>query len=157
MFEDCDGLTNVIIPATVTGIGESAFERCYNLTSVYFYGNALIYDGQYLFEVDDSVTVYYLPNTIGWEATMDGRPTSPLFLSYPVIYNSGQNFGMQTNGFGFTILWATNASVVVEASTNLSNPNWQPVQTNLLVDGSAYFSDLQWTNYPERFYRLCSP
>jgi hypothetical protein len=47
--------------------------------------------------------------------------------------------------------------VVVEACTNLSNPDWQPMQTNLLTTGSAYFSDPQWTNYPNRFYRLRSP
>jgi hypothetical protein len=47
--------------------------------------------------------------------------------------------------------------VVVEACTNLANPDWQPVQTNLLATGSVYFSDPQWTNYPGRFYRLRSP
>ncbi|HOU09308.1 MAG TPA: leucine-rich repeat protein [Clostridiales bacterium] len=33
-FQDCTGLTAVIIPASVTKIGSGAFERCYNLTSV---------------------------------------------------------------------------------------------------------------------------
>jgi hypothetical protein len=46
---------------------------------------------------------------------------------------------------------------VVEACTNLSNPVWQPVQTNTFTAGTAYFSDPQWTNYPGRFYRLRSP
>jgi hypothetical protein len=64
---------------------------------------------------------------------------------------------VQTNCFGFTIAWATNISVVVEACTNLTNPVWQPVQTNMLTTDSAYFSDPQWTNYPSRFYRLRSP
>jgi hypothetical protein len=62
---------------------------------------------------------------------------------------------VQTNCFSFTISWATNIAVVVEASTNLVV--WQSVQTNTLTAGSAYFSDLQWTNYPGRFYRLRSP
>ena len=154
VFADCYSLTNAIIPSSVTSMGEFAFLRCYNLTSIYFYGNALTYDGQYLFLLDDNLTAYYLPNTIGWEATMDGRPTTPIFLPYPTIY-SGQNFGMQTNSFGFTILWATNVPVVVEGSTNLVD--WEPVQTNTLTSGSAYFSDSQWTNYPNRFYRLRSP
>ena len=64
---------------------------------------------------------------------------------------------MQTNGFGFTISWATNIPVVVEACTNLANPLWSPVGTNTLTDGSSYFSDPQWTNYPARLYRLRSP
>jgi len=62
---------------------------------------------------------------------------------------------MQTNRFGFTISWATNISVVVEACTNLAD--WQPVQTNTLTGGTSYFSDPQWTNYPRRYYRLRSP
>ena len=55
------------------------------------------------------------------------------------------------------ISWATNASVVVEACTNLANPVWCAVGTNTLTSGSSCFSDPQWTNYPARFYRLRSP
>jgi hypothetical protein len=79
------------------------------------------------------------------------------FLPNPVILNNDSSFGMHTDGFGFTIAWATNISVVVEACTNLSNPVWQSVQTNALIGGSAYFGDPQWTNYLGRFYRLRSP
>ena len=66
-----------------------------------------------------------------------------------------KSFGGQKSKFGFNINWTSNQVVVVEASTNLIN--WQPVQTNTLTTGSAYFSDPQWTNYPGRFYRLRSP
>jgi hypothetical protein len=64
---------------------------------------------------------------------------------------------VRTNQFGFVISWATNASVVVEASADLAQPIWTPVGTNTLTDGSSYFSDPQWMNYPGRFYRLRSP
>jgi len=47
--------------------------------------------------------------------------------------------------------------VVVEACTNPLNPDWQPLQTNLLTTGSAEFSDPDWTSFPSRFYRLRSP
>jgi hypothetical protein len=46
---------------------------------------------------------------------------------------------------------------VVEACTNLSSPAWQSLLTNTLASGSCYFSDAQWTNSPNRFYRLRSP
>jgi hypothetical protein len=62
-----------------------------------------------------------------------------------------------TNPFSFNINWANGQTVVVEACTNLANPVWQPVQTNTLEIGTASFSDPQWTNYPNRFYRLRSP
>jgi hypothetical protein len=86
-----------------------------------------------------------------------GVPTALWFLPNPMILNFEQDFGVQTNGFSFTISWATNAPVVVEACTNLVSPGWQAIQTNTLMAGAAYFSDPQWTNYSARFYRLRSP
>jgi hypothetical protein len=102
----------------------------------------------------DAATVYYLPGTVGWGGTFGGRPTALWVLPYPLILNNGPGFGVQTNGFGFIISWATNISVVVEACTNLAHPVWSPVRTNTLTGGSSYFSDPQWTNHPARFYRL---
>jgi hypothetical protein len=65
--------------------------------------------------------------------------------------------GVRTNQFGFTIFWATNIPVVIEASTDLTPSSWQRIQTNNLSGGTSYFNDLQWTNYPQRFYRATSP
>jgi len=100
------------------------------------------------------MTVYYLPGSMGWGTTYGDVPTG---LWLPQMQTSGMNFKIHTNQFGFNISWASGQTVVVEASTNLSNPDWQPVQTNTLTTGSAYFNDSQWTNYPGRFYRLRSP
>jgi hypothetical protein len=94
-----------------------------------------------------------LPGTTGWGAMFDGLPTAPWFLPNPLILNHSAGFGVQPGGFGFTISWATNASVVVEACTNLANPVWIPLSTSPLTGGTSYFSDPQWTNYPVRFYR----
>jgi hypothetical protein len=74
----------------------------------------------------------------------------------PQVQTSDASFGIRTNEFGFNVNWASGMTVVVEASTSLTNPNWLPVSTNTLLSGSAYFSDLQWTNYPARFYRVRS-
>jgi hypothetical protein len=102
------------------------------------------------------VTIYYLPGTTGWSAfsTATGVPIVPWFLPNPVVLNNEPSFGVQTNQFGFNISWATNASVVVQACTNLANPVWLPVVTNTLTNGTFYFSDANWTNYHNRFYRL---
>jgi hypothetical protein len=64
---------------------------------------------------------------------------------------------LRTNRFGFNITGSSNLVIVVEACTDLSNPFWSPVGTNTLTDGSSYFSDSRWTNYPARLYRLRSP
>ncbi len=100
-----------------------------------------------------------MPGTTGWGASFGIPygviPSALWFLPNPLILNN--SFGIQTNQFGFIISWATNVPVVVEACTDLANPNWSPVSTNNLSDGSAYFSDPDWTNYPRRFYRIRSP
>ena len=81
----------------------------------------------------------------------------PWFLPNPTILNSGASVGAQGNAFGFIISWATNASIVVEASTNLGNPVWTPIQTNALTNGSFHFSEAMQTNLPGRYYRIRSP
>ena len=154
-FASCESLTNVIIPDNVTSIQDGAFAGCSNLTGVYFEGNAPAADSDAFY--DDPATVYYLPGTLGWGNTFTGVPIVQWFLPQPLILNQGPGFGVQSNQFGFTISWATNVPVVVEACTNLANPIWSPVGTNTLTGGSFYFSDPEWRNYPARFYRLLSP
>jgi hypothetical protein len=148
-------LTSVAIPGSVTSIGDYAFFNCSSLSKVFFNGNAPSV-GPSTF-AGDPATIYYLPGTIGWTTTFGGVPTATWALPYPLILKSTLGFVVQSNGFGFTISWATNLAVVVEASTNLANPTWQPLQTNALTNGSFYFRDLQWTSYPGRFYRIRSP
>jgi hypothetical protein len=155
-FEYDYGLTSVTIPGSVTSIGNGAFYGCTSLTSVYFTGNAPSPTSDSTVFSGDPATIYYLPGTTGWGAMFDGLPTALWFLPNPQILNFEPGFGVQPGGFGFTISWATNASVVVEAATNLANPVWIPVSTSPLTSGTSYFSDPQWTNYPARFYRVTS-
>ena len=109
-----------------------------------------------MFSGATNVTVYYLPGTTGWGSTFGGCPTAPWPLPYPVILTSSPDFGLQTNGMGFTICWATNIPVVVEACTSLASADWLPVGTNTFTNGLSCFIDPQWTNYPIRLYRLRS-
>jgi hypothetical protein len=152
------GLTNVTFGKNVTTIGVYAFAGCSSLTGVYFQGNAPAVDPT-VFGYDGDVTAYYLPGTTGWDvfSTNAMIATLPWFLPNPLILNSEPGFGVQNNAFDFTISWATNVPIVVEACTNLGSPVWQPVQTNTLSGGTSCFSDSLWINYPMRFYRLSSP
>jgi len=173
-FSDCTRLTSVSIGNSVASIGDWAFYRCASLATVtipdgvtiigyhafystlkgvYFKGNAPSGDAS-AFEDGTSATIYYLPGTTGWVPTFGGRPTQ---LWNPQIEASETSFGVQTNRFGFDITWASGRVVVVDACTDLAQPIWSPAGTNTLTDGSSYFSDPQWTNYPGRFYRLRSP
>jgi hypothetical protein len=164
-FYGCIGLSTITIPQSVTEFGTGfdgtyTFAECLNLKSVFFQGNLpsnISYVGS-LFDFGP-VTVFYLPGTTGWAefAITTGVTTALWTLPYPLILNNVPSFGVQSNAFGFTVSWATNLSVVIEASTDLSHPIWSPVTTNAVSGGTFYFTDPQWSNYPSRFYRIRSP
>jgi hypothetical protein len=149
-FNDCPSLDIITIPASVNDIESLTFISCGNLTSAYFEGNAPPDVGN-VFYGDSSTVVYYLPGTTGWGATFGGVPA--------VLWNpQATAFITAGNQFGFNITGPTNATIVVEACTNLANPVWLPVSTNTLSgSGTASFNDPQWANYPNRYYRFSAP
>ena len=152
-FSDCGDLTNVIVGNSVTNVGNLAFAACgYYLKSVYFKGD-LPTIGSSVFANDRNLTVYYLPRTAGWSNSL---VFGSAVLWNPLAQTGDGSFGVQTNRFSFSITGTTNIPIVVEACTNLGGA-WVPLQSVSLTNGSFYFSDPQWTNYPGRFYRLRSP
>ena len=152
-FESCSKLTSLTNPASLTGIGNYAFWACSSLTNVFFLGNAPTNNGVSIFQnANAGLHVYYLPGTTGWDVSFFGRAT---VLWKPLVLTKDGSFGVQTNQFGFNINWASGQQVVVEGSTDLTN--WVPLQTNVLTTGTSYFSDTQWTNNPQRYYRIRSP
>jgi hypothetical protein len=149
-FGGCPGLTDVYIPSSVTSLGDFAFESCNSLTGAYFQGNAPTPGVEVFDDVNAAAKVYYFAGTTGWSTTYGGLPT--VMLNPPAI----TGIGVQSNEFGFTIIGTNTQVVVVEACTNLANANWQPIQTNTLTAASFNFADLEWTNFPIRFYRIGS-
>lgn len=152
-FSYCNNLLTVTVPASVTLMDWNTFIYCGALTGVYFLGNAPDTGGFNPFDYT-SPTVYYLPGSTGWVtfAADTGVPQMPWL---PQIQPAAGGFGGLTNAFGFNLNWASGQTVVVEASADLMN--WQPLLTNTLTGGTAYFSDAAWSNYSSRFYRLRSP
>ena len=153
-FQSCPSLTSLTVPNSVTSIGSLAFNVDPSLVAIYFQGNAPTVASFGFSDIQGAVTVFYLLGTTGWDTNLGGLPTA---LWKPQLQINDGSFGVQTNQFGFNIAWASGQTVVVEACTNFANPVWQPVQTNTLSDGTLYFCDPQWTNYPGRFYRLRFP
>jgi hypothetical protein len=152
-FEECTSLTNVTIDANANrgSIRNYAFASCTNLLAVLIRGNSpYTNDAVNVFDGDSMATVFYLPLTFWWSSTFDGLPTA----LWPIQVQGAQTtFGLPTGQFGFTINWAGGLTVHVYACTNLANNIWTLVGTNTLdANGSAYFSDAQWTNYPSRYY-----
>ena len=148
-------LTSVVLPVSLTNISSYVFEQCQNLQAVYVPSlpPAL---GQEVFEGDTQATVYYLPGTPGWGSSYGGCPTARWVLPYPIIINTPK-FGVHTNRFGFVVSWASNVAVTVEASSSLADISWTPISNTTITNGSFYFNDSDWTNYPVRFYRIRSP
>jgi hypothetical protein len=148
-FYNCRSLTNVTVPDSVSTIGTNAFDSCTSLTGVYFRGDAPSV-GYNVFNADNKLTVYYLPGTTGWD-TWVAPPPAVLWNPQP------QSIGVQTNQIGFTIIGTADIPMAVVASTNHASGSWTTLQSCTLTNGSIYFSDPQWTNYPVRLYRIRSP
>jgi hypothetical protein len=127
-FSMCWSLTNLAIPSSVTNIGAQAFLGSSSLRGVYFNGNAPSPSTDTsVFIADNNATVYYLPGTKGWGSTFGGRPT--------VLWNlqiEPASYGVRTHQFRFNIAGSSNLVIVIEATTNLANPTWHPLQTNTL-------------------------
>lgn len=84
-FGGCSSLTSIALPNSVAIIGDQAFAYCYGLIGVVFNGDAPILGGANVFDNGGNLTVYYLPGTSGWGATLGGRPTAPWLLQQPLI------------------------------------------------------------------------
>ena len=143
-------LTFVTVPASVSSVSDFAFV---GIGLVRFEGNApsgILPFGYF----PGGSLVYYLPGTSGWQTYWGGAPTSPWPSTQPAILTLPPNFGLLNNQFRFRISWATNATVVVEACSNLAAPDWAPVSTNVLSNGWSDFSDPQWANFSSRVYRV---
>jgi len=66
-----------------------------------------------------------------------------------------QAIGIVSGHVTVDLFGPTNAVVVIQAATNLSNPQWIPISTNTLSSaGTGIFEDGPSTNYAHRFYRI---
>jgi len=147
-------LTGITIPSSVTTIGDNAFANCFILVGLYFWGDAPTLGGLSVFKYASKAVVYYLPGSANWYSPFDSVPA---VLWNPTIQTTNATFGVSGNQFGFTVTGTTNIPIAVVACTNPANPTWLPLQTCTLTNGSIYFSDPQWTNYPARVYRVRAP
>ena len=72
------------------------------------------------------------------------------------ILNDG-NLAVQSHAFGFNYTGISNQTAIIETSTNLTQPVWRPLQTNVLIGAPLYFSDPALGQNPNAFYRIRSP
>lgn len=80
------------------------------------------------------------------ERTLEYTRQTPI----QILIHDGE-FGVNSHQFGFNVAGETNQILVIECSTNLLD--WLPRQTNTLTSGTFYFSDPDWSQSSQRFYR----
>jgi len=148
VFYSCSNLTEVILPASVVSIGDVVFSECANLGGVYFAGDA---PSLGLRVFSRQVIVYHLPDSANWGDRFGGRRVA---LWLPRMKPEHSRFGLPDSPFSFKISWANDKVVVVETSGSLDSPDWVPVSTNIVVDGTSLFADPEWADHPSRYYRL---
>jgi BspA type Leucine rich repeat region (6 copies)/Fibronectin type III domain len=73
-FENCNRITSITIPASVTLIEDGVFDKCTSLRSFYFLGNAPTVRSS--FDPSVKATAYYVRGTTGWGTTLGGVPTA---------------------------------------------------------------------------------
>jgi hypothetical protein len=149
-FLGCSGLTTMTIPGSVAVIGDNAFSGT-GVTNFYFTGNAPLAESS-AFDTNNNPIVYYLPGTIHWL----GFAGLPTVLWNPVIQTLS-GLGVQNNQFDFTITGPDKLVVEVEVSTNLAGPDWTPLRTVTLTNGSFNFTEPLQSNISGRFYGLGLP
>lgn len=151
-FGFCFRLTSVTLPKTVTNLGSYAFFKCLGLVTVTFEGNQPLPTADLFFGT--TPTVYYLPGTSGWGATFGGLPA---LLWNPTTVPSAPDFGVKNGKFGFNIMGTPGINVVVDRSSDPTQPVWIPVGTNFLTNGSSSFIDPQPVTNTPAFYRFRTP
>ena len=161
-FFGCTKLPVITIPGSVTNVGTAAFAQCPVLLLANFEGHPPTTDSLTLF-TESPTTVCYLPGATGWGKTYGGAPTAVCAFLNPVILTTGSSVGISDKGFGFLITWATNSSVVVEATSVIAPPQWVPISTNSISfvpgssdpsNGVSAFTDSTFASHPGRFYRI---
>ena len=129
-FGNCWSLTSVTIGSGVTNIESDAFQGCSALISVDCQGNAPMADST-VFLNDTNLTVYYAPDTTGWNAFAStvGVVTAPEFGSAayggsPTFFYppSGTNNTLETSTNPASGIWVTVSNAVTLAALQLTNP-----------------------------------
>ena len=153
-FLNCSGLGNITF-VNGESMGEYTFAECFALTNIYLWGEATGQSNS--FNEDSSAVVYYSPKA--------NEPEFSIETGVPGVEWSAQiqtadgNFGVKNNVFGFNVV-STNSipmPIVIQGCTNLNSSVWTSLQSVTLTNGSFFFTDIEWTNYPERFYRISAP
>lgn len=152
-FENCAGLTSVTIGNGAANIGQYAFYDCTSLTAVYFLGSAPAADST-VFEYDENVAIHFLPGTTGWGPLFAG--ISALEVSYQTIDDP-----LASQNYSFAGTWAQGVSGQKIVGYYIGNSGGahgfvynngcyeslnDPAATNAAYNGQTYAQGISGTN-----------
>jgi hypothetical protein len=91
----------------------------------------------------------------GWTTTCADQPTAEwrpeLIVIKPGLTGAPETFEVQ-------VYWAQGKTLVLDALTDLADPVWTAVATNIVAsDGTVWLSDPDFRTYPFRVYRCRTP
>lgn len=153
-FMASPNLRSVFVPASTIVFGDFAFLACDRLEGIYFEGNYSSAFEPGFYNLTTPPTAYYMPGSTGWESN---SYAGQKILWNPSTSTTDGAFGARADGFGFTVNGSPGLRIVVEASVDLSQPEWVAVGEIVLEGGSADFRDPSWLGRGARFYRFRSP
>ena len=85
-FSGCSSLTDIAIPDSVTSIGDSAFSNCRSLTSIVI-PDSVTSINKYTFSGCSNLSIYYRGTEAQWNAISNGRDWDYNLENYTITYN----------------------------------------------------------------------
>lgn len=119
-FSGAAGLTELVLPAGLSLLGEELFSGCDSFLKAFFRGNAPELTGRNPFE-ETQATLYYLQGAKGWTNPWGGRPTQGLVGEAPSLALSG----VERDEAGRIIAFTFTFSGVLESSSDMKN--WEVI------------------------------
>ena len=114
-FSDCDALTNITVPDSVTEIGGEVFARCTSLTSITV-GNGVTEIGWSAFNGCSSLTIYCeaAAQLTGWDSSWNAS-------SCPVVWSCNNN-DIASDGYTYAVINGIRYALKDEIATVATQP-----------------------------------
>ena len=145
-FWKCTNLTSVTIGNSVTSIGRSAFSRCSSLTSITFEGNVPTLGINVFVGVSGNAKIFINPGATGFGETFGGLPV--VILKKLKI----NTFSKSTTPFTISFETKSESTYKIEATHDLKK--WGEIGEVQGTGSSVKFTDWRKALFQKQYYRV---